>query len=74
MCHTKDLRRKLFIYACHSIGLHLILITTQFAIQNGINQPCKYCLIYGSLCDKVQKTSLHDFTLSGFSQIKTPKL
>ena len=28
-------------YSCYNNGLHLILTTKKFAIQNGINQPCR---------------------------------
>ena len=34
-------KRKHFSNACHNNGPHLILTTTKFVIQKGINQPCR---------------------------------
>ena len=39
MCHTKDLRKQTYCLFTHATIM--VLFTTQFAIQNGINQPCR---------------------------------
>jgi hypothetical protein len=43
-------------YAYYNNGLHLILTTAKFVIQNGINQPCRV---------NTWKTLLHGFTFEG---------